>query len=140
MEPLTPNDPLWNVLGKTRPVKPHANFVQNVVRAARQTPQERGWLALIKDWWLERSLPSSGLTWAAAAIVVLGISISLATRDEAPRTASAPMIEEALLIEAGFPFVSEFDTEWKKLEMTGDMVASQDTSQLTANEFHLLLY
>jgi hypothetical protein len=141
MEPLTPNDPLWNVLGKARPVKPRANFVPNVVRAARQTPQEHGWLALIKSWWQERESAAGGLTWAAvAAVVMLTASIFLVTHDDAPQTAAVPTLEETLLTEADFPLVSEFETEWKKLETMGDLLAVQDTSQLTDREIHLLLY
>lgn len=141
MEPLTPNDPLWNVLGKARPVKPRANFVPNVVRAARQTPQERGWLALIKGWWQERESPAGGLTWAAAAaVVLLTISITLVTRDEATQTAAVPLVGEALMTEVDFPLVPEFETEWKNLETMGDLLAVQDTSQLTDREIHLLLY
>ncbi|MEQ1752406.1 MAG: hypothetical protein ABL974_23495 [Prosthecobacter sp.] len=141
MEPLTPNDPLWNVLGKAKLVKPRANFVQNVMRAARQTPQERGWLAQFKGWWQERESPSAGLTWAAlATVVMLAVSLTLMTRNEAPQTAAVPVIEETLLIEADFPLVSEFETEWKKLETMGDLLAVQDTSELTDREIHLLLY
>lgn len=141
MEPLTPNDPLWNVLGKARPVKPRANFVQNVVRAARQTPQERGWLAFIKGWWQQRESSAAGLAWAAAAaVVMLTAGATLMTRDEAPQTAAAPLAEEALLTEVDFPLVPQFETEWKNLETMGDLLAVQDTSQLTDREIHLLLY
>ncbi len=141
MEPLTPNDPLWNVLGKAKPVKPRANFVQNVVRAARQTPQELSWLAQFQGWWQGRESPSAGFTWTAVAtMVMLAVSLTLMTRDEAPQTAAVLVIDETLLTEAEFPLVSEFEAEWKKLETMGDLLAVQDTSQLTDHEIHLLLY
>ncbi len=141
MEPLTPNDPLWNVLGQAKPVKPRPNFVQNVVREARQTPQERGWLARIKGWWQEHEAASTGLTWTAAtAVVILAVSVTLTPQAPAPSTASVAPVEENLLTEADFPLVPEFETEWKNLETMGSLLAVQDTSELTDREIHLLLY
>ncbi len=135
MEPLTPNDPLWNLLGKTKPVEPRPNFVQNVVRAARQTPQESGWLAALKAWWSDREFGNAPVAWAAAAVIALtGISLTLSPQAEAP-----PMAPETVLIEADF-LVPEFETQWKSLETMGDLLAVQDTSQLTDREIHMLLY
>jgi len=140
MEPLTPNDPLWNVLGKVKPVEPRSDFVPNVVRLARQTPQDHGWLARLKAWWQELDAPVSGLTWAAAAVVTLAFSMSVLTRQEPAPTVVAVPVEEVLLSEADFPLVSEFENEWKNLETMGDLLAVQDTSELTDHEIHLLLY
>ena len=139
MEPLTPNDPLWNLLGKTKPAMPRPNFVQNVVRAARQTPQESGWLATLKAWWQES--PAAPLAWAAAAVIALaGLSLTFVQRDAAPQVATQPAVStEAVLSEADF-LVPEFETEWKSLETMGDLLAVQDTTQLTDNEIHMLLY
>lgn len=141
MEPLTPNDPLWNLLGKNKPVEPRPNFVPNVVRAARQTSQEHGWLATLKAWWQERDAAPASLAWAAAAVIALaGISLTLAPRDTAPQVATQPAVStEAVLTEADF-LVPEFETEWKSLETMGDLLAVQDTTQLTDNEIHMLLY
>jgi len=141
MEPLTPNDPLWNLLGKTKPVEPRPNFVPNVVRAARQTPQEHGWLASLKAWWQERELSHAPFAWAAAAVIALaGISLTFAPLDDAPQVATQPFVSsEAVLSEADF-LVPEFETEWKNLETMGDLLAVQDTSQLTDREIHMLLY
>ena len=141
MEPLTPNDPLWNLLGKTKPVEPRPNFVQNVVRAARQTPQEHGWLASLKAWWQECELGHAPLAWAAAAVIALaGISLTLAPQSDVPQVATQPVVtQDAVLSEAEF-LVPEFETEWKSLETMGDLLAVQDTSQLTDREIHMLLY
>jgi hypothetical protein len=73
-------------------------------------------------------------------MVMLAVSLTLMTRDEAPQTAAVLVIDETLLTEAEFPLVSEFEAEWKKLETMGDLLAVQDTSQLTDHEIHLLLY
>ncbi len=140
MEPLTPNDPLWNLLGKTKPVEPRPNFVQNVVRAARQTPQEHGWLASLKSWWRERELGQASLAWAAAAVIALaGISLTFAPQADVQMAAQPPATQDAVLSEADF-LVPEFETEWKNLETMGDLLAVQDTSQLTDREIHMLLY
>ena len=45
MEPLSPQDPIKHLLAQAREVEVRPNFTQNVLRAARQTPQDRGWLA-----------------------------------------------------------------------------------------------
>ena len=52
MEPLTPNDPLWKLMSKARPVVPRPDFTQNVLRAARQQGQDTGWWPQISDWLL----------------------------------------------------------------------------------------
>lgn len=142
MEPLTPNDPLWKVLGQAKPVEPRPNFTQNVVRLARQTPQERGWLAQIRAWWQEKDGVRTGLTWAAAAAVVL----LTATVVYQP-TASSPQVAqtavptaEVATVENDFPLVPEFETEWKNLEQVGDLLAVHDTSLLTDSEINVLLY
>ncbi|MBB5037777.1 hypothetical protein [Prosthecobacter dejongeii] len=142
MEPLTPNDPLWKVLGQAKPVEPRPNFTQNVVRLARQTPQERGWLAQMQAWWQEKEGASIGLTWAAVAAVVL-----LTTTLVYQPTASSPQVAqtaaptaEATAVENDFPLVPEFETEWKNLEQVGDLLAVHDTSLLTDSEINVLLY
>jgi hypothetical protein len=145
MEPLTPNDPLWDLLGKAKPAEPRANFVQNVVREARQTPQEHGLWAKIKGWWLDSVSPSPTLTWAAgAAICIMVTSLVFISQDNSSPAvftrSSAAMSEEVMLTEIDFPFVPEFESEWQSLEQNGALLAVQDTSQLTANEIHLLLY
>ena len=141
MEPLSPNDPLWNLLGKTKAAEPRPNFVQNVVRAARQTPQERGWLASLKGWWLARELGQAPLAWAAAVVIALaGISLTFAPLADVPQVVALPVVnQDAVLSEADF-LVPEFETQWKNLETMGDLLAVQDTSQLTDREIHMLLY
>lgn len=149
MEPLTPNDPLWNVLGQARRVEVRPNFTQNVVRLARQTPQDRGWLARVKGWFQERDGARTGLTWAAVAAA---IAITAATFIGAPDRGTAPAVvitapvpaqtNDAALaeVETDFPLVPEFETEWKNLEQVGDLLAVHDTSLLTDSEINLLLY
>lgn len=154
MEPLTPNDPLWKVLGQARPVEPRPNFTQNVVRLARQTPQERGWMARLKGWWQERDSAPAGLAWAAvAAAAVLGTAAFVYLPEEAgplPQVViTAPDVPVTMPQEApaavastdlDFPLIPEFETEWKNLEQVGDLLAVHDTSLLTDSEINILLY
>ncbi|MCX6856254.1 MAG: hypothetical protein NTV80_15270 [Verrucomicrobia bacterium] len=145
MEPLPPNDPVWDLLRKAKPAEPRANFVQNVVREARQTPQEHGLLAKIRGWWQDNTAISPGLTWAAAtAVVMLAASFALVTQQDASTTVASQspvaISEEVLLTEIDFPIVPEFVSELNQMEQMGDLVAVQDTSQLTSREIHLLLY
>jgi hypothetical protein len=142
MEPLTPNDPLWNLLGKARRAEPRPDFVQNVVRVARQTPQDHGWLAGIRTWWQQRDAAATGLAWAAAAVIAL-LGISLVSSPPAVTTASTQAadrpVQEAALSSDDF-LVPEFETEWKNLETMGDLLVVHDTSQFTDREIQLLLY
>jgi len=151
MEPLTPNDPLWKVLGQAKRVEVRPNFTQNVVRLARQTPQDRGWLARFKGWFLEHDSARTGLTWAAvAAAIAITAATFIGQPDSgsaptvvitAPVPATAPANDAALAeVETDFPLVPEFETEWKNLEQVGDLLAVHDTSLLTDSEINLLLY
>lgn len=145
MEPLSPNDPLWDVLGKAKPVKPRPNFAQNVVRQARQTPQERGLLAQLKGWWLESGTAKSGFAWAAvAAAVALAATTALVSpgpqESYSSLAAVSPASVSSQAADTEFPLVPEFETEWKNLEQVGDLLAVNDTSLLTDSEINLLLY
>lgn len=150
MEPLSPNDPLWKLLGQSRPVEPRSNFLQNVMREARQTPQERGWLARVRGWWQDSTQGApAGLAWAGVA--ALAVAAALVLYNPAPETSSpamastngpAPAAAQADLVlgDAEFPLVPEFETQWKEMEQMGALLAVQDTSALTDTEIHLLLY
>lgn len=145
MEPLTPNDPLWKVLGQTKKVEVRPNFAQNMVRLARQTPQDRGWLAQIKGWWQEQPVARIGLGLAAAAALALTTaSIVLQPESTIPAqvtvTAPVPTNELTVTTEVDFPLIPEFSTEWQNLEQVGDLLAVHDTSLLTDSEINLLLY
>jgi hypothetical protein len=147
MEPLTPNDPLWNLLGKTKPVEPRPNFVQNVVRAARQTPQERGWLASLKGWWQDQEHGQATVGWVAVAVVVMaGLVFTLPSENAAPQVAvkpvpsAAPAVPQEPAVTEGDFLVPEFESQWENLTQMGDLVAVQDTSELTDSEIRMLLY
>jgi hypothetical protein len=145
MEPLTPNDPLWKVLGQTKKVEVRPNFTQNMVRLARQTPQDRGWLAQIKGWWQEQPVARIGLGLAAAAALALTTArIVLQPESTIPAqvtvTAPVPTNELTVTTEVDFPLIPEFSTEWQNLEQVGDLLAVHDTSLLTDSEINLLLY
>lgn len=143
MEPLTPNDPLWNVLGQAKPVKPRPNFVQNVVRAARQTPQEHGWLVSLKAWWQGRQSVGGSLAWAAVVVLLAaGVSVLWQSESEGPSALtqeSVSVIHDQVLSEEEL-FLSSFERELKKLHAESELVAVQDTSELTATEIRMLLY
>lgn len=144
MEPLSPNDPLWNLLGKTKPVELRPNFVQNVVRAARQTPQERGMIAWLKGWWQDQESAPALVAWSAvAAVALLSLTVTFTPEASTPQVAMPsavkPATEEVLVTEADF-LVPEFETQWENLTQMGDLVAVQDTSELTDREIRMLLY
>ncbi len=140
MDPLTPNDPLWKLLGQSRRVEVRPNFTQNVLRAARQTPQERGWFARLRAWTTAPERP--GLAWAVAAAVALaaGLVLMQPAASGPEVTQQQPAEVPALLLETDFPLVDGYDTQWQNLEQMGDLLAVQDSALLTDREIHLLLY
>ncbi|HCN31409.1 MAG TPA: hypothetical protein DIT64_22440 [Verrucomicrobiales bacterium] len=142
MDPLNPNDPLWKLLGKARPVKARPNFTQNVLRAARQTPQEHGWLAALRAWWSGGEKAPAGLIWAAAAVVLAALVVFMPEEKNASEIAgrTAPAMVEPLLLESDFPLIEGYETEWENLEQMGALLAVQDTALLTDKEIHFLLY
>ncbi|HRJ07281.1 MAG TPA: hypothetical protein PK490_04335 [Prosthecobacter sp.] len=142
MDPLNPNDPLWKLLGKARPVKARPNFTQNVLRAARQTPQEHGWLAALRAWWSGGEKAPASLIWAAAAVALAALVVFMPEDKNASEIAgkTAPAMVEPLLLESDFPLIEGYETEWENLEQMGALLAVQDTALLTDKEIHFLLY
>ena len=156
MEPLDPQDPLWKLLGQGREPEVRPNFVQNVVREARNTPQDRGWLARVRAWWAESEspLPAGGLILTAAAVVAVGwfmlpevdpsASVSPtvveAMVDEAEMVAvvEAPAVKRPRVIEA--PLVPEVETQLESLNQMNALLAVEDTSSFSDLEIASLLY
>jgi hypothetical protein len=147
MNPLEPNDPLWQLLGKTREVKVRGNFVQNVVREARNTPQDRGFFVAFKAWLKGES---SGLVaWlrpglALGALALLGwMSVS--------QDATGPT-EVAVQVETSVPVMSAEEKAMIELadamptmplETVNEMdvlLAMDDAAVLTDTELAFLLY
>lgn len=150
MNPLEPHDPLWKLLGQSRKVDARPNFVQNVVREARNTPQQRGWLAGLKAWWAdsEAVLPAGRLI-ALAAVVVLAGMAWLTTNEPAltePTVVAGPVtvlsasegMESAVPTDA--PLVPEVETQLQSLDDLDALLALEDTSGLSDREIAYLLY
>ncbi len=142
MNPLEPNDPLWKLLGQGREVDARPNFAQNVARAARNTPQERGWWGRLRVWLAESGslLPAGRLAAVAAVVVVAGWAAVAFWRDEA---ATAPGLAvtgpaEVKVVEA--PLVPEVETQLESLDYLDALLALEDTSGLTDSEIAYLLY
>jgi hypothetical protein len=144
MDPLTPNDPLWKVLGAAKRAEPRPNFVANVVRQARHTAQERGLLARVRAWFLESHSPAGQFAWAGVAAAVVTLAALLVLHEPAapplvvealPVTAPA---SEAQLTEADLPPASV--AQWADMEQFGSLLAVYDASLLTDREINELLY
>lgn len=141
MEPLEPNDPLWKVLGKARPVEPRPNFTQNVLRAARQTPQIRGWWAVVSGWFSDHStsLPRMALTAAAVVVVAAFVTFQFRSEQSLSSVASVPtsVAPDATVAE---PPILAVETQLESIEQVGALLALEDTSTLTDREINFLLY
>ena len=137
MEPLEPNDPLWNLLGRSRPVEPRGNFAQNVVRAARQTPQDRGLWAQLKSSFEKIPFFSPRLAIGVACAVVIGVSVLTLPSEKATVTPALvatqpPAVEGVPLAMPEAPFES--------MDEVSALLAVEDTSSLSDSQIHFLLY
>lgn len=143
MEPLPPNDSLWKLLGKARQIEPRSDFVRNVVREARQTPQTQGWLAALKEWLGAASSPIlPRLAWAAALVAVAALVVQgLKTPSSEPALAEVktePPVAVAIAPEA-LP-LTDVETQLENIEQVNALLALEDTSTLTDTEISFLLY
>jgi hypothetical protein len=142
MNPLEPQDPLWKLLGKVRDVDVRPQFLQKVVREARNTPQEQGWLAALKFWWADSAaaMPVGRLVAGAAVVVALGVMAVNGLKEPAadgPVVVVAEPVSSAV-IEA--PLVPEVETQLESLDYLDELLALEDTSALSDREIAYLLY
>lgn len=137
MEPFSPEDPLTKLLAQARKIEARSNFTQNVVRAARQTPQDRGWLAALSAWWSESVNPAG--KWAFAAGVTAAIALTIAVLQTQPESAPQ-VVEQAAAPAAELPLLPTADTPWETAYQTEALLALDDTSQFTDSEIGFLLY
>jgi hypothetical protein len=155
MEPFSPEDPLTKLLAQARKIEARSNFTQNVVRAARQTPQDRGWLAGVRAWWMEGVNPGS--KWAFAAGVTAAVTLTVAVLQMQPQTDSSSLVNHSPAVKptkipalktATVPAVSDSvmpdlpaaETAWEAAYQTEALLAVEDTTKFTDSEIGFLLY
>ncbi|MDB6004194.1 MAG: hypothetical protein JWR15_1181 [Prosthecobacter sp.] len=143
MEPLSPQDPIAKLLAQARKVEVRSNFAQNVARAARQTPQDRGWLAALRTWWEDVSFAAPGAKWAFASVTVGALALALVIFQTQP-AAEQQVAQEAPAVSTSvsdLPLLPEAaETPWEATFDTQALLAVDDTSQLTDSEIGFLLY
>lgn len=144
MEPLSPQDPIAKLLAQARKVEVRSNFAQNVVRAARQTPQDRGWLAALRAWWEDVSFAAPGAKWSFASGAVAALVLALAIYQTYP-TAQPQVAQQEVpqaTAPADLPLLPAVaaETPWEATFDTQALLAVDDTSQLTDSEIGFLLY
>lgn len=162
MEPFSPQDPISKLLDRSGPIEPRGNFTQNVLREARQTPQDRGWLAAFRAWMTESpsAVPAFRMTAAAAIVTICAIAWwnnpgaaglplpSAPTVAEAPTapvvtpepapTQVATVEESAVLDEV--PLLPEVEMQWQNLDHLDALLAVEDTSVLSDRQIAFFLY
>lgn len=140
MEPLEPHGPLWKLLGKAKPVEPRPNFTQNVLRAARQTPQSRGWWARVTEWFQDNpsalSRSATGVMAAVALTVVLAAQFR--TSDTPATMVAQPVLPTASIV-AEAPLLA-VESQLESVDEVSMLLALEDTSTLTDSEINFLLY
>ncbi|MEZ5385306.1 MAG: hypothetical protein R3F13_07320 [Prosthecobacter sp.] len=139
MEPFSPQDPMTKLLAQARRIEARSNFTQNVVRAARQTPQDRGWLASLKAWWEDVSYAPAGGKWALAAGVTAAVVLSVAVLQTGQEAAPALAETEAVVLPE-VPLLPSAETPWETAYQTEALLAVEDTTQFTDSEIGFLLY
>lgn len=138
MEPLEPNDPLWNLLGRSRPVEPRGNFCQNVVREARQTPQDIGWWARVKSWAQDNPalLPRMAIGSACALALALGLATQFPQQNSASVAISVtPPVSQI----EDLPLIG-LETQLESMDEVSALLALEDTSSFSDSEINFLLY
>ncbi|MCX6852795.1 MAG: hypothetical protein NTY98_28230 [Verrucomicrobia bacterium] len=142
MEPLSPQDPIAKLLAQARAVEVRTNFAQNVVRAARQTPQDRGWLAALRTWWEDVSFAAPAAKWAFATVTVATLALALVIFQTQP--SAEPQLakqETPVMAVPDLPLLAAAaETPWEATFDTQALLAVDDTSQLTDSEIGFLLY
>jgi hypothetical protein len=147
MDPLTPNDPLWKLLGEAREVEVRGNFTANVLRAARNTPQDKSWLAGLRAIMRGESsmawLRPAALAMAVVVLVAGGLAwlptqalqpqASLAVTTTTPATPALSDEDMALI-------ANDVDLALEGMNHLDILVAMEDTSALTDTEIAFLLY
>ena len=129
---------MTKLLAQARRIEARSNFTQNVVRAARQTPQDRGWLASIKAWWEDVNYAPAAGKWALAAGAAAAIALTFAVlqmpKDAAPQFAEQPVALPEV------PLLPAAETPWETAYQTEALLAVEDTTQFTDSEIGFLLY
>jgi hypothetical protein len=133
MEPFSPQDPIRKLLDQAREVEVRPNFTQNVVRLARQTPQDRGWLAGLRAWWQENTM-LGGLSVAGTAVAALMMAFVILQPEPAAVIVEVPVIMDEL------PLLPETEAAWESPLQTEALLAVEDSSQFTDSEISFLLY
>ncbi|MDB6136979.1 MAG: hypothetical protein JWO94_51 [Verrucomicrobiaceae bacterium] len=142
MEPFTPDDPLWKLMGKARPAVPRPNFSQNVLRAVRQGRQSVAWHLRLGEWFAARHRPIlGGVAALAVALVTYGVwpNNDHAASSSAPMASAAPA---AQMSDAEMAAIADEDVSapLDSLDHMDALVAMEDTSKLTDTELQFLLY
>ena len=145
MEPLDPNDSLWKLLGKARPVEPRPNFTQNVLRAVRQTPQTQGWWVKLSEWLQDSpsALPRMAFAAAAALTIAALVATQFRTADtssDLARKVSEPVVEAPAVTTVAEPPLLAVETQLESVDQVSILLALEDTSTLTDSEINFLLY
>ncbi len=148
MEPLSPQDPLHQLLGKARQVEPRANFTQNVMRAARQVPQQQSVWARFADWFFETPIR---LSYTAGSLATLGlVALSLLMWSaigtvpnqtvQVKPTASQTKQALAQAYREDMGTEPDFAADLDSMNPLTELLAQQETIPLSDSDIGLLLY
>lgn len=143
MEPLSPNDPLWKLLGQAPPVEPRSNFTAHVLREARNTAQDTGWWARMTGdfsaWMASLRRPALIGATAFAVVTLLAMVLDRPTQVQ-PEVAVVPTVIQPVADEEMALIVNDSSLPFENLDHVEALVAMDDTSSLSDSEIAFLLY
>ncbi|MCB1209958.1 MAG: hypothetical protein KDK97_11550 [Verrucomicrobiales bacterium] len=139
MEPFSPQDPMTKLLAQARRVEARSNFTQNVVRAARQTPQDRGWLASLRAWWEDVTYAPASGKWVLAGGALAAVALTFAVLHMQPEPASVIAAHPSEAVPE-VPLLPVAETPWEAAYQTEALLAVDDSRQFTDSEIGFLLY
>ncbi len=159
MEPFSKDDPLHRLLEKSRMAEPRPNFTQNVLRAARQTPQSVGLWERCTLWLREEG--GARVLWQGALAATAVLTLSLVALKHTGSTpvptsdAGSPVAatnghttpEEGTDSDASIsaeademPVEAVVASELEDLDQLSILLAQRDTSALSDSDIAALLY
>ena len=146
MEPLSPNDPLYDLLGRRRGVELRTDFTQNVLRAVRQLPPRLSLGERCREFFRE-FFGRPVVLGACAAVLVAALGLWWSLSDHAADVAGDRIAQvnvpaqagEGAAVEASSP-EAEVAVALNDMDKLSVLLAQQDTRAMTDTEIAFLIY
>ncbi len=141
MEPLSPQDPVFKLLGKAKAVEPRPNFTQNVMRCVRQLPQRQSAWERMSEWFDARFNLRPALTAACAMLLAAAMTgYWLHQPDSHAASTTVALVEKTAATSALGTTENDVSADLDQMEQFSILLAQQDTHSMSDSDLALLLY